>query len=394
MRFFQRLKISHACHEVPQQHHGLLPLGLPTIVASMARLRFQILPPLDRPQDPVFISVEHMTDAPLALRWAPPYHVGELEVPRGTRIDYRIHRGSNCVAEVDAYGRQLPVRSHEVWLDATLDHVVADWDDRFSGKLERVTVRAGSPPEEREVLVWLPPSYFKDEVSQYPVVVGFDGGRLFDPTTCPDGIDWALDEQVGLLSRGGVLPECIVAGIVEPEGVTGDGLSRRDVELSQERDGSLFSLFVVREVVPFLDRRYRTIPKASARTVIGAGLGALRAFLTAIEHPEVFGQAACLSTSFEDVSQSLPDHSRSLVALEEGYFPPGDVRIYFDHGEAGLDECYGIYHTILGGLLREKGWEIGRDFEVRRIAGGRHDDLSWRQRFGEALRWLAGQTSR
>jgi S-formylglutathione hydrolase FrmB len=198
-----------------------------------------------------------------------------------------------------------------------------------------------------------------------------------------------LDEWVGILSRGGVLPECIVAGLVPLEGLSEDEVPLRDVELSQEREGELLSRFVVEEVVPFLDQRYRTVPKSSSRTVIGAGLAGLRAFWTAMGYPEVFGKAACLSTSFEDVSQSVPDRSRSLIALEEGIFPPTNGRFYFDYGQEGLDECYGIYHTVLSGLLREKGWRLGTHMEIHNAPGGSHSDLSWRQRIGDALRWLA-----
>jgi hypothetical protein len=114
----------------------------------------------------------------------------------------------------------------------------------------------------------------------------------------------------------------------------------------------------------------------------------VRAFWTALEYPAVFANAACLSTSFEDISQAVPGCSHSLIGLEEGVFPPTDGRFYFDHGDVGLDECYEIYHTILSSLLREKGWLAGKHMEIRRICAGAHDDLSWRHRIGGALQWL------
>jgi enterochelin esterase-like enzyme len=359
----------------------------------MAQVRFQIIPPIDRPGDPVTLAMEHGGGEPLELAWEPPFHVGEIEVPEGTSLRYQVRRGSRA-CEVDAFGSPMATRSHDTWLNNTIVDVVADWEDRFTGRLERVTVPSEILQADREVLVWLPPGYFENEATQFPLIIGFDGSRLFNPVTSPSGVDWALDETVGLLSRRGVMPECIVAGVVESAGEDASGHSLRDVELSEERGGERFSSFAALELTPFLEGHYRTIPKSASRTVVGAGLGGLRAFWTAMGYPEVFGRAACLSTSFEDISQSLPATSRSLLAVEEGMFPPGAGRFYFDHGDTGLDECYEIYHTILSGLLREKGWVAGRDFEIRRVPESGHDDLSWRARIGDALRWLAGQTSR
>jgi enterochelin esterase-like enzyme len=139
-----------------------------------------------------------------------------------------------------------------------------------------------------------------------------------------------------------------------------------------------------------MDQHYRTIADRGARTLAGAGLGALNVFHTAIAHPGVFSRFVCLSTSFEDVSQSLPDHSAALRALEAEPALERGIRMYFDHGDQGLDECYGVYHGILAAHLREKGWKDGREFVVREIHGGAHSEISWRARLGEALRFLAG----
>lgn len=351
----------------------------------MPRIHFQILPPIDRSHEPVFILLADAEAVPLG--WEPPFHVGEADLSQAGPLRFRIVRGDRHVVEVDAFGRHVGERIHEAWLDNTVECVVADWEDRYAGCLECVRVPSIRLSCERDLVVWVPPSYSIDRSLQYPLVFGFDGWKLFDATTSPSGVDWAMDEWIGILSRCGVLPECIVAGLVPAGGLSGDGVPARDVELSQERDGELLSRFVVEEVIPFLDRRYRTIPKSGSRTVVGAGLGGLRAFWTAMGYPDVFSRAACLSTSFEDVSQSVPDRSRNLIAVEEGMFPPTDGRFYFDYGEEGLDECYGIYHTILSGLLREKGWISGRHMEIRRVPGT-HSDLSWRQRIGDALRWL------
>ena len=360
----------------------------------MPRLCFQILPPVDRASEPVSILIDldepcgRVPTRTLPLRLEEPFHVGEIDLKGNGDIRFRIVRGDTCIPEVDACGNRIGERVHDAWVDDTLEIVVADWEDRHAGQVERVSVPVPFSSD-RELIVWLPPSYFLNEQTQFPLIFGFDGGRLIDPLTSPAGIDWGMDEWIRLLGCRGILPESILVGLVSRTGVSEDGEPFRDIELSQERDGVLLSRYIVEEVIPFIDRRYRTIQKSSSRTIVGAGLGGVRAFWTALEYPAVFAKAACLSTSFEDISQSVPGCSRSLLCLEDRVFPPPPVgRFYFDYGELGLDECYEIYHTILSSLLREKGWLAGKHMEIRRICAGAHDDLSWRHRIGGALQWL------
>jgi len=110
---------------------------------------------------------------------------------------------------------------------------------------------------------------------------------------------------------------------------------------------------------------------------------------TAIHYPGVFSRIACLSTSFEDVTDSPSRDAVQLQALEVEPALPDGVRMYFDYGTLGVDECYEPYHRELGGILRKKGWKNGREFVIQKIQGGSHDELSWRERFGQALRFLA-----
>jgi hypothetical protein len=115
----------------------------------------------------------------------------------------------------------------------------------------------------------------------------------------------------------------------------------------------------------------------------------LNAFHVALNHPGVFGGFVCLSTSFEDVSQAVPDRSALLNALAEKSSLDPATRMYFDYGDQGLDECYEGYHKILGSLFREKGWIDGEQFLIQRIAGGSHSEISWRNRLGDALVFLS-----
>lgn len=207
---------------------------------------------------------------------------------------------------------------------------------------------------------------------------GYDGTRRFPLIVLQE--DWEIGAILSDLTREGVMPEAIVAGVEHPD---------RKSDLSPELNGGAYARFLARELVPALDARFRTLADPAARVLVGAALGALGGFYLAMTEPGVFGKFACLSTSFEDVSERPPAQSGQLLALEARPALPGGIRMYFDHGTKGLDECYEPYHTELGTLLRERDWREGREFKIARVEGGSHDADSWRARLGDALRFLA-----
>jgi len=367
-------------------------LAAADIVFSMSRIRFRIVPPIDRSGERVFISgsIEALGSwnpaRALPLDWLPPFHIGEIEVPTGSHFEYKITRGSWEREAVDAHGNVPSNLSHEVWLEASLQHTIADWKDRFSGRLTRDVISSRLLGQERELLVWLPPAYSREAEHRFPLVVLHDGDAIFDPAlSSPSGVDLAADEWVSLLSRRGVMPESIVVGVRHPEGFSPEDVTLRDSELSPELGGEGYASFIAHELVAHMDQHYRTIATPSARLLGGVGLGALNAFYTALRQPGIFGRVACISTSFEDVSQSLPESCAALRLLEETPSLDENLRIYFDYGDQEIDECYEGYHNLLSALLRGKGWVEGKQFVVRRIAGAGHNPLSWRARLGDAL---------
>lgn len=362
----------------------------------MSKIRFQILPPLVASETPIRITGNLAAlgnwNPAMGLELHPigAWQEAEIEVDEGFHIEYKITHGSWQTEAVDAWGDVLANRTHEVWGNATLHLTVADWKDSYAGRLTREQVSSRILADSRDVLIWLPPSYAMDPKRRFPVIYLHDGDNVFDPQTSPlTGVDWAADEWVKLLALEGVMPESIVVGICHPDGFGEENESLRDVDLSPELGGSAYAAFVASELVPYLDTHYRTDPSPLSRTLVGGSLGALNTFYTAIHHPGIFSKFACLSTRFEDVSNSLPEHSGQLQALESMATLPKETRIYFDYGTHGLDECYEGYHSELGAILREKGWKSGAEFLITRIADGSHGEISWRARFGAALRFLA-----
>lgn len=145
------------------------------------------------------------------------------------------------------------------------------------------------------------------------------------------------------------------------------------------------------ELIEAIASRHRVLESPAARWICGAAHDGVTAFRTVLEHPDLFGAAACLSTSFEGAEGAPPLHSPILNELESRSGLPAGLRVFLDYGSVGLDECYEPYHRDLGAILRGKGWREGTDFAITRSKGGSHDPASWQERLGPALRWLAGR---
>ena len=151
----------------------------------MSKIRFQILPPIDRSDETVFVtgSIPALGDwqpeKSLRLKWRPPYHLGEIEA--GMRFEYKILRDSWQAEAVDAYGDVPANFSCEAWVDSTQHHTVADWKDRFRGRLTREQIHSSVLAGNRELLVWLPQSYGSESQRHFPIIVLHDGANVFDP---------------------------------------------------------------------------------------------------------------------------------------------------------------------------------------------------------------------
>jgi len=53
--------------------------------------------------------------------------------------------------------------------------------------------------------------------------------------------------------------------------------------------------YVIEEIVPFIDREFRTIPEPEGRGVFGKASGGYGAIMLGMKHPDVFGALACHS---------------------------------------------------------------------------------------------------
>jgi predicted alpha/beta superfamily hydrolase len=267
-----------------------------------------------------------------------------------------------------------------------------------SGVVTRHPALASRHVATRNVDVWCPPGYEADSTRRYPVIYMHDGQNVFDPALSFTGIDWGVDEAIAGLMRDEQLPGAIVVGIWNTEERWREYMPARPLSwpageqlrarLAAEGKGAPLSdaylKFIVEELKPLIDGSYRTLPGQAHTFLMGSSMGGLISLYGLVEHPQVFGGAACLSTHW-------PAGEDLLVAFLGAVLPPaGHHRLYFDYGSEGIDAEYEPYQRRVDALCLAAGYTQGRDWRTEKFPGAEHNERAWRARVRLPLAFLLG----
>ena len=332
-----------------------------------------------------------------------------LTVPPGTEFEYKFTLGSWDRVGLGPSGMLMPNFRLQVEGDAEAEHEIGDFskdtetymeDWQGSGVLGTLVYWSDFPSDvlglERHVEIWLPPGYDERPELRYPVLYMSDGQNLFDPRIANTGVDWGVDEAVMRLVEKGVIPPIIVVGSWSTEA--------RGREYSPWHEAPEYARFLTEELMPRVDRDFRTLTGPENTAVMGSSMGGLLSFYLVTRHPDVFGACGCESTHFA-LSESIvkrylrgveppadPDTVPFVVRdIEAGLEAPAGARYFFAHGTRGLDADYGPPHEIVREWLLAQGRIEGRDFVVREYEGADHNEASWRARIDDDLAFMFGR---
>ncbi|HMI02917.1 MAG TPA: alpha/beta hydrolase-fold protein [Pedobacter sp.] len=243
---------------------------------------------------------------------------------------------------------------------------------------------------ERKYAIYLPPDY-ETSGRSYPVLYLLHGSG---------------DDQTGWVQFGEVLnisDKAIADGtatpmiIVMPDANTG----RRGYFNDVKGDWN-YEDFFFKELIPFVEKKYRTKTDKRSRAVAGLSMGGGGTFVYALHHPEMFSSACPLSAaagpfSLEDAKKSLTRNNpnvadsavtnyynrQSVLALVNNM--PDDqkkaVRWYIDCGDDDfLFEGNALVHIA----MRKK--EVPHEYRVR---DGGHTWTYWRGSLPKVLGFVS-----
>ena len=306
-------------------------------------------------------------------------------------IEYKFTLGSWASVEKSASGNEIENRRETVrGKKMTIKNEVKSWSaggaERKHTITGRIDVIEDFPSKilknTRRIQVWLPPSYKKSGRS-YPVLYMHDGQNVFDECGSFIGAEWGADEACDLLIKSGKIQEIIIVA-VDNKG------EKRIYEYAPFEDskrggggGDLYARFIVSELKPFIDGKYRTLKDRDNTAVCGSSLGGLISLYMGLKYWEVFSGIGVLSPAFFWADYAIFDY----VKEREMTLP---ARVWLDIGTAeGGKMKDGTTDAVrdcrkMRTLLEKKGIEL-KYFED---AGAPHNETAWRKRFPAVLEYL------
>lgn len=219
------------------------------------------------------------------------------------------------------------------------------------------------------VRIYHPPGYDENTLRRYPVVYMNDGQNLFFPEEAFGGHEWRVDETMDRLDHMNAIRKAVVVAI-----------SPADREREYTKPGyEEYARFLVEHLKPLVDQHLRTRRGPRDTVVMGSSLGGVASFHLAWQHPEVFGGAACLSSTFgyrDDLYERVGAEAKRPIRL---YLDSGWPRDNYDMTNAMRDR------------LVSRGWRLGDDLLHFAFPDGGHDEDSWAMRAHVPFQFFLGR---
>jgi enterochelin esterase family protein len=209
----------------------------------------------------------------------------------------------------------------------------------------------------RTIRIYTPPAY-EASADSYSVIYVHDGMDYISLASAQNILDF-------LASRGKIRP--LVGVFIPPV--------NRNPEYAGGSTAE-FTRFMVEELVPYIDARYRTRRSATSRAVIGASNGGNISLWLGYHHPDVFGNVGAYSSNIVD-------------SLRRGFAssPRKDLRLYLDIGTYDISVLIPLVRGFIP-VLESKGYS----YQSREYNEG-HSWGSWRAHLDNSLEMFFGPTA-
>lgn len=253
--------------------------------------------------------------------------------------------------------------------------------------LEKFSISIPAFNHERTIRIYTPVNY-SDQTQNYPVLYMHDGQNVFEDQDAINGVSLDLKKY---LDANKV--EIIVVGI--DTNTVGDERKNEycpwvDGEFSKNLigkpsytggKGEAYVDFIVKELKPFIDSKYRTLKESTS--IAGISLGGLISLYAACKYPTVFTKVATLSSAFWRNQEKIEELIREteFSSLE---------KLYMDSGTTEMKENERISKGFLESnqrvfdLLHDKGVNV--QFTI--IEDAEHNYTQFKQRVPEMFSYL------
>ncbi|MEO1029767.1 MAG: alpha/beta hydrolase-fold protein [Bacteroidota bacterium] len=277
----------------------------------------------------------------------------------------------------------------------------------YGGQLMRIDSFPSKYITPRPVDVWLPKDYAEDRT--YAVLYMHDGQMLFDSTATWNKQEWKVDEWASRLMDETKTKDFIVVAIHNIAEIRWQDLFPQKafeyiddtvkdslVDIAGKGNiklnGDNYLKCIVKEIKPFIDKKYAVHTDSSNTYVMGSSMGGLMSMYAISEYPDVFGGAGCLSTHWVGARpvDDNPYPEAIFKYMIDNFPKAGSHKVYFDYGNKTLDQYYPQYAPRVDAILKEKGFT---DVNSKNLffEDTEHSENSWNQRLDQPLQFLLGK---
>ena len=232
-----------------------------------------------------------------------------------------------------------------------------------------VTIPKLTGVKTRRAYIYLPDSYEKEKDKRYPVMYMFDGHNVFFDEDATYGKSWGMNTYMQESGK-----ELIIVAVE----CNHDGNGRiaeyspfnyENSEIGKIKGkASIYMNWLIKELKPYIDANYRTLPDRLNTIIAGSSLGGLIALYAVACFNHVFQRAACLSPSL----WVAPGKVLEMIARAH---IRRDTTIYMDYGELEIFNHAANQEAMISTahLLMTKRVNLA----MRIVPGGNHSEASW-----------------
>src|SRR5690348_10877455 len=171
---------------------------------------------------------------------------------------------------------------------------------------------------DRDVLVFLPPSYAKEKSRRYPVVYALHGYSI-------GAEQWSQEIHVPQTIEGAFAQGAHEMIVVLPDSKT---VHNGSMYSSSATTGD-FEQFIAHDVVAYVDAHYRTLPDRRSRGLVGHSMGGYGATRIGMKHADVFGSLYIMSPCCLSARGTGPANTDLEKALEAVKTPEDSAKLQF-----------------------------------------------------------------
>ena len=218
-----------------------------------------------------------------------------------------------------------------------------DGDNPDGDNVVRTSIHSTILSEDRRVIIHLPRNYSKDTAQKYPVMYVLDGTSQDQHTA----------DKIAVLSDAALIPSAIVVGLPNTRGnrerdQTPPYMRRNvDDEKSPYGAGDKFLLFIEKELIPSIDRNYRT---SGYKTLSGNSRGGLFVLYSLMEKPDLFQARFCYSTPVWRFENLMVNKTSEFLLSSSGL----SGFLYMSVGEKETDQMIGGFAKMVDVLRHNR----------------------------------------